>query len=67
MQSIITTTKPPECSMPSTYKSTFIPDSIKEDTTNAEYRVQGGMFACAQITGLSPSSTPKNWKKRSNP
>ena len=67
MQSITTKTKPSECSMPSTYKNTFIPDSIKEDNTNVEYRVQGGMFAHAQITGLSPSSTPKSRKKRSNP
>eukprot|EP00957_Ditylum_brightwellii_P048176 3656688-Ditylum_brightwellii.AAC.1 len=66
MQSITTTTKSPECSMPSTYRNIFIPDSIKGDNTNMEYRVQGGMFAHVQITGLSPSSTPKSRKKRSN-
>eukprot|EP00957_Ditylum_brightwellii_P082142 6246738-Ditylum_brightwellii.AAC.1 len=41
MQSITTTTKPPECSMPPTYRNTFIPNSIKEDNTIMEYRVQG--------------------------
>eukprot|EP00957_Ditylum_brightwellii_P165601 12606427-Ditylum_brightwellii.AAC.1 len=67
MQSVPTTTKPPQCSMPSTYRNTFIPDSIEQDNTNVEYKVQSGMFAHAQITGLSSSSTPKSWKKRSNP
>eukprot|EP00957_Ditylum_brightwellii_P031418 2382065-Ditylum_brightwellii.AAC.1 len=60
MQSITATAKPPECSMPSTYRNTFTQDSIKEDNANVEYRVQGGMFSHAQITGLSPSSTPNS-------
>eukprot|EP00957_Ditylum_brightwellii_P127047 9685403-Ditylum_brightwellii.AAC.1 len=68
IQSFTTTTKPPESSMTSTYKHTLIPDSIEEDNNrNVEYRIQGGMFAHAQITGLSPSSTPKSQEKRSNP
>eukprot|EP00957_Ditylum_brightwellii_P122362 9331672-Ditylum_brightwellii.AAC.1 len=41
MQLITTKTKPLECSTMPTYKNTLIPDSIEENNTNMEYRVQG--------------------------